>query len=73
MPAIKLNVRELRAHLAEHINGQDPVIIKNYRRVVAVLLPTGLNRWASGEERKAALSRMRIMLEQDVREVIRGN
>lgn len=55
MPANKVRIRELRAHLAEHINGNDAVVIKNYRRVVAVLLPTGLNRWATGEERKAAL------------------
>lgn len=71
MPAKKVHVRELRAHLAQNLEGQDAVIIKNHRKVVAVLLPTGLNPWPRPEEIKAALSRMRIMLDQDVREAIR--
>lgn len=71
MPATKVNVRELRAHLSEHLAGEDAVIVMNHRRVVAVLLPTGLQYYPTHDEQKAALSRMKLMLEQDVREAIR--
>jgi len=70
MPAKKLGVKELRANLADHLESEDAVLIRNHRRVVAVLLPTGIKCWWRDEEKKAALSRMKIMLEQDVREAI---
>jgi len=67
MPAKQVNVKEFRAGLKEFLDGGEPIILKNHRRVVAVLLPTSLSFWWSPEEMKQELARKRSMLENDVR------
>jgi len=68
MPAEKVMVRELRANLKKYIEAGDSILVMNHRHVVGVLLPVTLERRQTKEVKRAALSRLRNMLEQEVRE-----
>src|SRR5258707_6494918 len=57
--ATKVNIRELRAHLRAYLDKCEPLVVMRGRYKVAVILPTGLKRWPSAEEERAALARMK--------------
>ena len=71
MPAQRVPVKILRAKLKEYINGDDPVIVINHGRMVAVLIPAGLSYYPSREIVKETCLRMRQSIEKEVWEEMR--
>ena len=71
MPAQRIPVKILRAKLKEFIEGNEPVIVMNHGRMVAVLLPTGLSYYPSRDIVKETCIRMQRIIGKDIWEGMR--